>query len=92
MQNTNNNKNHSVIRSIGDLGHVLEQYRLEQGLSQSELARKISKHQTVVSRLETGEKSAVLRNIFAILRTLNLEIQVLPRRRGSAKDIEDMFP
>lgn len=81
----------NVARSSQDLGHILRQYRKDKEMSQTELAEAMQTHQRMISRLETGNKGRTLDVIFDALRVLDLEIEIRPRRKGSAKDIEDMF-
>ncbi|WP_026147890.1 helix-turn-helix transcriptional regulator [Robiginitomaculum antarcticum] len=78
-------------RSTKDVGHILTQYRLAQGLSQAELAKRLNLHQTSISRLESGDTNRVLDLVFRILAMLDLEIEFRPRRKSSAQDIIDMF-
>ena len=80
-----------VVRSPKDLGQALKRYRLDREISQAELAESIQTHQMGVSRIETGRLSRTLSLIFSVLKVLDLEIEIRPRRKGSAKDIEDMF-
>lgn len=80
-----------VVRSPKDLGQALKRYRLNDNISQAELAESIQTHQMGISRIETGRLSRTLSLIFSILKILDLEIEIRPRRKGSAKDIEDMF-
>lgn len=78
-------------RSTRDVGHILEQHRLSNQLSQSDLAKRLNLHQTSISRLENGETNRVLDLIFRILALLDLEIEIRPRRKSSAQDIVDIF-
>lgn len=80
-----------VARSAQDLGHILRQYRKSKEMSQTELADTMLTHQRMISRLETGNKGRTLDVVFDALRVLDLEIEVRPRRKGSAQDIVDMF-
>ncbi len=80
-----------IARSAQDLGHILRQYRYKSEMSQTDLARRTQTHQRLISRLETGNKGRTLDVIFDVMRALDLEIEIRPRRKGSAQDIEDIF-
>lgn len=91
MHNTHNQNKSRNIRSPKDLGHALEQNRLSKGMTQATLAKSIQKHQTNISRLETGDHNNTISMLFKILSILDLEVEIRPRQKSSAQDIEDMF-
>lgn len=80
-----------IARSAQDLGHILRQYRRKSEMSQTDLAQRTQTHQRLISRLETGNKGRTLDVIFDVMRALDLEIEIRPRRKGTAQDIEDIF-
>lgn len=80
-----------VARSPDDLGHILKQYRLQNDLTQTELANKVKSHQRLVSRLEAGNKGRTIDLIFNIFKVLDLEVEIRPRQKTKASDIVDLF-
>ena len=62
------------------LGELVK-IRKEKGLSQAELAKKTGSKQQVISRIEKKENSPTLKTVCAILRSLDYEIQLVPRQR-----------
>ncbi|MGJ8563926.1 MAG: helix-turn-helix transcriptional regulator [Alphaproteobacteria bacterium] len=80
-----------IARSAKDLGHILRQIRNSKNLTQAELASKTQTHQRLISRLETGNPGNTLKLIFKIFSIFDLEIEIRPRQKSSAQDIEDMF-
>ena len=49
------------------LGAALQQLRVEQGLSQTELAQRASVHVTVISNIERGQRSPVWATVEALI-------------------------
>ena len=80
-----------TARSSNDLGHILKQYRLRDELTQTELAKKTQSHQRLISRIESGNQGRTLHLLFKILKVLDLEKEIRPRQKTTAKDIADMF-
>lgn len=78
-------------RSAEDLGHGLRRVRLENDLTQTQLAKKVGSHQRLVSRIETGGFSKTIDMLFRLLSALDLEIEIRPRQKTSSQDIADMF-
>ncbi|MCF6220913.1 MAG: helix-turn-helix domain-containing protein [Robiginitomaculum sp.] len=80
-----------IARSVADLGHALRQFRLAQDKTQSDVAQASATKQNAISRIETGEAGRTLKLVFKLICILDLEIEIRPRRKGSAQDIEDIF-
>jgi len=80
-----------TVRSVADLGHALRQFRLAKSMTQSDLAQASAAKQNAVSRIETGDAGRTLKLVFKLISLLDLEIEIRPRRKGSAQDIEDIF-
>ena len=55
-------------------GQVLQKIRIEQGLSQEELAFKVALHRTYISDLERDRKSPSLRSVEKIACVLGLSM------------------
>jgi len=81
-----------VIRSGDALGHSLRRIRLEQSLTQSDIAQRSGAKQNAISRIESGNFGRTTALIFKILAILDLEIVIRPRQKSSAEDIESLFP
>jgi transcriptional regulator with XRE-family HTH domain len=56
------------------LGPAIRHYRLQEGLTQAELADLVGLSPTYLSRLETGEGTEELRRIIRILKQLGVRI------------------
>jgi len=78
-------------RSADDLGHALRQIRLDEGLTQTQIAKKVGSHQRLISRIETGGFSKTINMLFRLLSALDLELEIKPRQKTSSKDIAEMF-
>lgn len=59
---------------LQNFGKNLKRYRLEQGLTQENLAEKINMHQTTVAKFETGKVNPSLKTIYIITRALNIKL------------------
>lgn len=55
-------------------GKNLKRYRLENNMTQDELAAKINAHQTYIGKLELGLINPSLKRIFVITRALNIKL------------------
>ena len=80
-----------LARTPRQLGSLIRGARKQAGLSQFELGEKAGFRQETISVLETGNPSAKLGTILAVLAALDLELQVAPRTRGDQFDIEAIF-
>lgn len=81
----------NLARTPKDIGHAIRTARKAQKLTQKELASKSGIWQETISKIENGVGSTKLETIFDLMAALDLEIQVQPRSKGSATDLEDMF-
>lgn len=79
-----------MIRSPGQLGNLIHQARLKRGMTQKELADLIGTYQKTISTIENGSPGAKLGTMFSLLATLDLDLQLVPRRKGGP-DIEEVF-
>jgi len=73
------------IKTPQQLGAVLEGYRRDSGLTQTQVGSKVGLAQSVVSLLEKSPERAGLSRIFKLLAALDLEIVVRPRGTVSHK-------
>lgn len=62
------------LRSPGELALALQQARLEQGLTQLDLARELGVTQSAISALENGRPTIQLIRLFEYARTVGLEL------------------
>jgi HTH-type transcriptional regulator / antitoxin HipB len=80
----------TIARTPLQLGNSIRERRRKLGLSQEQLAAKLSVRQKTVSDIEsagTGRLDTLLRALVA----LDLELVIRPRTKGSAGDIEAIF-
>lgn len=66
-------KNNVLIK----FGNKVRQYRLEQGISQEELAFRANLHRTYIGMIERAERNITLVNIEKIANALNININDL---------------
>ena len=63
----------------------------DRGWSQTQLGDRAGLRQETISLIETGNPATRLDTILAVLAALGLEFRIVPRSRGQASDIEDLF-
>ena len=80
-----------LARNPKQIGNLIRGTRKNLGLSQSQLGEKTGLRQETISLIETGNPAAKLETILAVLAALDLEFRIVPRSRGGAADIEDIF-
>lgn len=80
-----------IARTTKDLGNALRQARKAQNLTQAELASRAGIWQRTVSNIETSASGAKVDTIFGLLAALDLELHIVPRRKISPSDLEDIF-
>lgn len=66
------------------LGNNIRDLRMQQGVSQEELAFKIDSARNFIGCIERAEKSATIYTLFRIAQALNVKLDVL------VKDIDDI--
>lgn len=57
-------------------GHLIKEARKRAGLSQRELARRLSTSQSVIARWESGARSPTMETVTRALKACGLELQV----------------
>ena len=67
------------LRFAFNFGDAVLRARLEQGWSQSELARRVGTRQANISRIESGVANPTMRLMQAICQTLDLDLLTVPR-------------
>lgn len=80
-----------MARNTRQLGALIQRARKQRGWSQGQLAELAGIRQSTVSLIETDDTSARAETIFAILAALDLEMRVVPRSKGAATDLADIF-
>lgn len=70
-----------VVRVAGDLGAALKHYRTASGVTQRAAAEMEGVGQPYLSALEGGKFGSSLRHALRLLRLLDCEVVVRPRRR-----------
>lgn len=66
------------------IGSCLQSIRRETGMTQTELARKLCKPQSYVSKVEIGERNLFLNEVFRYAKVLGVPPTVLIERVGQA--------
>lgn len=80
-----------LARTPKQLGNLVRRARKQMGLSQSELGDRTGLRQATISEIEAGNSGAKLDSILKVLATLKLEMRIVPRSKGAASEIEDIF-
>jgi HTH-type transcriptional regulator/antitoxin HipB len=80
-----------IARSPQQLGRLVQRFRRDAGLNQTQLAQLSGQRQEMISKIETGQGGVKLSTIYEVLAALNLEIIIAPRTRSSSADIETIF-
>ncbi|WP_421708621.1 hypothetical protein [Algihabitans sp.] len=78
-----------IARTPKQLAAILRRVRRKTDLIQARLGEKAGLWQETVSKIEGGPGATKIATIFDLLAALDLEIK--PRGKGSAADIEDVF-
>ncbi len=73
------------ITSPKSLGRVLRKYRVDRGLTQSELGKKFNLTQKTVSNIEAGLAGMQLGTLFKLMSALGVEMHLEPRD-GASRD------
>jgi len=63
------------LTSPADVGVVLQQARLERGLSQAELAAEVGFPQSVISQMESGQSTAYLRRLLRLAGATGIDLR-----------------
>jgi HTH-type transcriptional regulator/antitoxin HipB len=79
-----------IIRSPSQLGAQIQSARIKRGLTQQQLAQLIGKHQKTISAIENGSPGTKLETLLSVITVLDLDLQLMPRRKGGTS-IVDVF-
>jgi HTH-type transcriptional regulator/antitoxin HipB len=80
-----------LARTPNQIGNLIRRARKKRGLSQSQLGELAGLRQETISLIETGNPAAKLETILSVLSALDLEFRIVPRSKGSAAELEDIF-
>jgi HTH-type transcriptional regulator/antitoxin HipB len=80
-----------LARTPNQIGNLIRRARKKRGLSQSQLGELAGLRQETISLIETGNPAAKLETILAVLTALDLEFRIVPRSKGTADQLEDIF-
>jgi HTH-type transcriptional regulator/antitoxin HipB len=81
----------AIARSAHQVGRLIQRFRHERGLTQTQLAQLSGLRQEMISKIETGRGGVKLSTIFDVLAALGLEMTLEPRSQSSLADIENIF-
>jgi HTH-type transcriptional regulator/antitoxin HipB len=81
----------AIARSSHQIGRLVQRFRQEKGLTQTQLAELAGQRQEMISKIETGQGGVKLATLFDVLAALGLEMALGPRSHSSSTDIEDIF-
>lgn len=79
-----------IVRLPSQLGALIQSERLRKNMTQQQLASLIGKHQKTISAIENGNAGTKLDTLLSVIAVLDLDLQVMPRRKDG-KDIADIF-
>jgi HTH-type transcriptional regulator/antitoxin HipB len=80
-----------LARDPRQIGNLIRRARKKQGLSQARLGQKSGLRQETISLIETGNPATTMETILSVLAALDLEFRIVPRSKGQAADIEEIF-
>lgn len=80
-----------LARTPNQIGNLIRRARKKRGLSQSQLGELAGLRQETISLIETGNPAAKLETILTVLTALDLEFRIVPRSKGTAAELEDIF-
>lgn len=71
------------VRTNKQLGEAIRAQRLKLKLRQTDLARKASVRQALISELENGATSARVDTVLKVLAALDLDLTIIPRQSAA---------
>ncbi len=80
-----------LARNPKQIGSIVQRNRKKMGWNQTQLGERAGLRQETISLIETGNPATRLETLLVVLAALDLEFQVMPRSKGKASDIEDIF-
>lgn len=80
-----------LARDPRQIGNLIRGARKKHRLSQTQLGQRAGLRQETISLIETGNPAATMETILSVLAALDLEFRIVPRSKGRAADIEEIF-
>lgn len=74
------------VRSARDLGEAIRSARDVTGLTQSELSARAGISRSYLAQVERGRSSRLLDLVLDLLRLLDMEVIIRPRKPGEPRD------
>lgn len=81
-----------IIRSPGQLGSILRSARLQQNLTQADVARGLGVSVQAVSKLEHNAERASFERVHRLCLLLGLQIGLQPKAQGVHEGADDVTP
>ena len=81
----------NLARDSKQIGNIIRRTRKKLGLSQKELGAKAGVRQETISLIESGTSGGRVETLLAVLSVLGLELQIVPRSKGWADEMEKFF-
>ena len=75
-----------------EIGKRIRNYRLQQDMSQDDLAEKCGMHPTYIGQIERGEKNATIESISKIGSGLNVSLSTLFEHLEEYTEAENYYP
>jgi HTH-type transcriptional regulator/antitoxin HipB len=80
-----------LARTPAQFGYVIRRARKRAAMAQGQLGQRPGLRRGTVSQIETGNATARLETILALLAALALELRVADRAKPDATEREDLF-
>ena len=80
-----------LARSPKQLGNIVRRARKKRGFTQTDLGASAGCRQETISLIEAGNPATRINTLLSVLASLDLELRVVTRSKGSPADIEDIF-
>ena len=77
-----------MVQRWHDCGALIKERRLEQKMTQADLAKKIDKSASLISRIEHGERRPNQRVLLSLSTILGVRIQVLQQKAGYTPEFD----
>ena len=81
----------NFARTPKQLGEIIRNIRKQSHLTQKELGQISNIWQETISNIERGADGTKIDTIFTILNALDQELVIIPRRKSSISEIEELF-
>ena len=75
-----------------EIGKRIRNYRLQQNMSQDDLAEKCGMHPTYIGQIERGEKNATIESISKIASGLNVSLSTLFEHLEEYTETDNTYP